>query len=757
MKARPLLLALWLFGGLAIPLGLIRGPVLGLIPPPRELPRADGATGRPWVTGDFLPPERFHELEDALCLVRVQRVTSFTNGDLAKGRAETAWFRASRDVIGVAVAGYTHHAGISLRAEFRDAAGALQHIDCTLPDPRETWTLWEIKRPAEAREVRLVAEDRTSAHTGWIAFSHPFRSWPPELHAGWSLAQLATTFALVVVLLWGPGLLACPREATPALRCLWFLGTGPLALAAAGVIMWSFSPWVSQRVSGPVLAALLWAATGLLGRRRGWEPGLEPAFARALAVAALVAGAMTARAAVSAGPSGELFRGTVSRNFALSDRIDSRFSFYAVQAAAQGWSPAAPETEKFHYPWTFFSRGPLAGLAAIPVVLGTGGEPPAVKAEQIWTPFDPQGFAAYRVTLHVLSSGVFVAFYLLLLPLVGAGWALAGCGLAALAPFGVHEVLFTWPKWVATAWLVAAAGLLHAGRPGLAGAATGIGFLYHPLVLLWTPWLALAAAALGPRQPKAIASSLARLTGATAAFVLPWMLLGAVMPHLPGTPFAGQGGFMRYWILADSHLADVDAWLRTRWMNFANTFVPLHLFADEVSFHHFRLSSAYQPSAPAEKALFLWWNSLPFALGLMLWVTSAVAAVRFVRHQPWPAAALLFGPAALLVAYWGGDPLGLMRECGHPLFLTVIGTTVWIAARGGGRLAACLAHSAVPWLQLPETLTMLWLATMANAAPYPRMHHHLDGLALAVHLACLLAAAAILARARRSPPANFSA
>ena len=99
-------------------------------------------------------------------------------------------------------------------------------------------------------------------------------------------------------------------------------------------------------------------------------------------------------------------------------------------------------------------------LRAIPVVLGTGGRPPDAHAEQVWTPFDPQGFAAYRVTLHVLSAAVFVAFYLLLLPLTGPGWALVGCGLAALAPFGVHEVLFTWPKWTATAWLAAAAGPL---------------------------------------------------------------------------------------------------------------------------------------------------------------------------------------------------------------------------------------------------------------------------------------------------------
>jgi len=757
MKAPAVFRALWLAGGLAILLGALRGPVLDLIPPPRGLPRADGATGRPWVTGDFAATRAIPGLTDTLRLGQLEVATSHVNGDGDRGRAETAWFRASTSVARVAVAGYTRHAGISLRAEWRDAAGKISRVDCPITDPRETWALWEIKRPAEARELRLIAEDRTATHTGWIAFSHPFRSWPPELESGWSLAQLAATFALALVLLWGPGLVACPRHAATPIRCVWFLGAGTLVLGAAGIAVWVLGPWIRPAVTGTVLATGTWLVLGLIARRRGFDPGPEPAFTRALAVAALVAGAVTARAAYSAGPAGELFRGTVSRNFALSDRIDSRFGFYAVQAAAHIRGPAAPETERFYYPWTFFSRGPLAGLVAIPLVLGTGGRPPDLHAEQVWTPFDPQGFAAFRVTMHVLSAGVFVVFFLLLVPLTGAGWALVGCGLAALAPFGVHEVLFTWPKWAATAWLAAAFALLQAGRPGLAGAATGAGFLFHPLVLLWTPWLAIAALALAPRRPAAMAMALARLTLATAVIVLPWMLLGAVMPHLPDTPFAGQGGFMRYWFLADSQLTGWDGWLRTRWMNFANTYIPLHLFTDGGSFDHFRLSSAYEPSGPAEKTLFLWWNSLPFALGLGLWAAAAVAAARLIRRNVATAAVLLLGPSAMLVAYWGGDPLGLMRECGHPLFLSAIGATVWIAAGPGCRFGRLLAHPAVPWLQLPETLVMLWLATWANPAPHPRMHHQLDWLALALHLACLAAAAAILARSRGERTTTFSA
>jgi uncharacterized membrane protein YfcA len=93
-----------------------------------------------------------------------------------------------------------------------------------------------------------------------------------------------------------------------------------------------------------------------------------------------------------------------------------------------------------------------------------------------------------------LAAAVIPVTYLLLLPLAGAGWALAGAGLLALTPFGLHEILFTWPKWAATAWLAAAFTLVHARQPVAAGLAVGLGFLHHPLVLLWTPWLALWAA-----------------------------------------------------------------------------------------------------------------------------------------------------------------------------------------------------------------------------------------------------------------------
>jgi hypothetical protein len=68
---------------------------------------------------------------------------------------------------------------------------------------------------------------------------------------------------------------------------------------------------------------------------------------------------------------------------------------------------------------------------------------------------------------------------------------------------------------------------------------------------------------------------------------------------------------------------------------------------------------------------------------------------------------LVVGRALLMCAYWGADATGLMRECGHPLIVAVVGITCVGLAQKPGRLAALVVHPVFPWLQLPETLFML--------------------------------------------------
>jgi len=621
-------------------LGFARDAMLRLIPRPRELPRLDGATGRPWMNGEFIAGRGFDTIAAGLLPARIQTASSGILGDAWQGHAETAWFKTKPTLIHVAVAGYPQHPGCKLRAEFRDAGGAITRVD-----PREEWNVWEIRRPAGAVAIRLLAEDRAADNAGWLAFSHPFRAWPGAVTAAFLHVQFFATVALALTLVWGPGLLWCPHGVAPEIRTVILIGAGPLILAALGVLIWCASGIIRPQMLGVACVAALWLSLGASAWRRGFALETSASLRRVLGVSALIVAAVAAKSAYSVGPEGELYRGAISRNLTVGDRIDARFPFYLVQAAAQHLGPAAPATEKYFYPWTFFSRGPLAGLATIPVVFATGGRPPAALPEQRWSPFDREGFAAYRVTMIVLASGIIVAMFALLGPFVGEHWALLGAGLLALSPFGVHEVMFTWPKWTATAWLVMSFSLVHARRPFGAGLALAVGFLFHPLVLLWTPWLALWAVGRSERNAGAIFSNVLRLGAGAALLVLPWMAAGALAPHLPDTPFAGQGDFLRYWALANREPATWVTWWHTRWMNFANTFVPLHVYLSDFSFHHFRADSPYEPSGRLVKFAYVWWNSLPFGLGLGLWAVALAAlagALKILRAAAW---LFLVGPA----------------------------------------------------------------------------------------------------------------
>ncbi|MBI5767539.1 MAG: hypothetical protein HZA93_07070 [Verrucomicrobia bacterium] len=748
MKSPALLRLVWWLGGLALVLGLARDPLLNLLPKPRELPRLDGATGQAWAGGGFVLGLGFNSLANGLLPAHVQTASSGIFGDDWTGRTETSWFKTKPATVHVAVAGYPQHAGCHLWAEFRNAAGTLTRVDCPIADPREEWNVWEIRRPPDAIAVRIVGEDRATDNCGWVGFSHPYRAWPGWVTAAYQFAHLLTTVALVLTLVWGPGLLWRPATTAPELQTVILLGAGPLLLALAGVVIWSAGGIVPPRSLGFVLIAALWLTLGIAAHRQRFDFGASPALLRVLAVSALVVVAVVAKSSYSVGPEGELYRGTVSRNLSIGDRLDSRFSFYTVQAAAHHFAPAAPETEKYFRPWTFFSRGPLPGLAAIPVVLATGGHPPVALPEKRWSPFDRTGFAAYRVTMIVLASAIVVAVFTLLRAFAGDRWAVTGAGLLALTPFGVHEVMFTWPKWAATAWLVVSFSLLHARRPGAAGLALGVGFLFHPLVLLWCPWLAVWSAGRSERNATAVATTLLRLGAGAALLVLPWMVIGRLAPHTADAVFAGQGDFLRYWTLADRETATWPTWWHSRWMNFANTFVPLHGYLSEFSFNHFRAQSPYGGTVPIVKFAALWWTSLPLGLGLGLWALSFTALWRALKLLP--AATWLFvaAPALLITAYWGMDPLGFMRECGHPLFVAIIVLLCLVAAQTGGWLDRVLSHRVTPWLQLPETWLMLWLTALANHHPWSVEFAHLDPLYVVLNALALALAAWVLSQAR---------
>jgi hypothetical protein len=503
------------------------------------------------------------------------------------------------------------------------------------------------------------------------------------------------------------------------------------------------APLIAPTVLGPLIAGFFWFVLGVRLRARR-ELTLMAPLAATLAVAALVVVSVVAKATYSGGPEGELFRGTVGRTLAVGDRSDSGIPYTIVQLAAQGISPTSDAGEREFSPWTFYSRGPLAGLVTVPVLLATGGTPPAKWPSDPWEPYDRLGYAAYRIVLMVLASGVIVALFGALAIPLGERWALVGAGLLALSPFGVHEVMFTWPKWPATAGILLGFMLAQANRGYWAGAALAVGFFYHPMALLAAPWIALWVLARNRNNPRHGIRVLLRMTAATCVLVLPWMFLAAFTPHLPDSTHGGHSTFLRYWVLADYEPATWQTWWKSRWRNFANTFIPFRLYW--VDGNHPTLNSFYGPSPPVVRFAFSWWNSLPIGLGLGLWAVSTVAIVRALRIWPAMVGLLIVGPALTITAYFGAISAGLMRECGHFLFVAIIGLTCAVAARSDRWLRRILVHPATPWLQLPETLLMLWLTTAMNRHPEPSRYNSFDVVYAVISVAALAGAAAMLSR-----------
>src|SRR5213078_2451116 len=91
---------------------------------------------------------------------------------------------------------------------------------------------------------------------------------------------------------------------------------------------------------------------------------------------------------------------------------DSRVPFGVVQLVANGESPFGGLARSYFQGYTFSDRGPLAGLASAPIVLLTGGRPPAANSGP-WSPFDSQGFMSYRLAMMTFASTAFVSLWTL--------------------------------------------------------------------------------------------------------------------------------------------------------------------------------------------------------------------------------------------------------------------------------------------------------------------------------------------------------
>ena len=673
---------------------------------------------------------------------------SLLGGEQFQGRHETGWFRAAPK-ISVMVAGFPMLEGNTLALEARRADGSVQRHPFDVHNIGETWLRWTITLPPEAAAVRILATDATTQAGGWLGFSEPFAVEPEIGGQIWSVFQLICATCLIASVVFGPGLLWFGRKPRAFGALAFALLVGPLVLAGLGVACWFLGGALSPSTVARSGIALLLVGIGITawGRRAGADLRWE---VRALlAACGLLVGFAVAKANISFGPRGELFRDRVSRTLSASYHSDSQISFHTVQAIAHHLAPDAPQTRLYFAPWRFGSRGPLAGLMAAPLVLVSGAKVPFDHPTHPWRPFDREGFAVYRIACIALATLAAWAVFAVVADLSSAAWGLFAAALAMLAPFFVHEVYFSWPKLIAGALAVVSFWAAHRRRPFVAGVLVALGYLYHPLAALSAPFVGLWV--LGPRpEGSGWRRGVAAMRFALGALVLvvPWQIIG----RLQADDSAHQDVFVAYFLFADGAHATWPTWWQSRWDNFANTFLPGYLLTANPA--HDSLNSPYERSDRWVQASFLWWNTLPFALGGPAFVLSVAAFWDGCRRALRVTLITLIAPAVFMIAYWGIAPTGLMRQCGHALFVSAIVFAVWRVsqwpATAQRKVLAAARHPACFAWRGGEVALMALGTTLLNwRHSYAELFRWNDAISLAVALACLSGLVLVLARATR--------
>jgi hypothetical protein len=632
---------------------------------------------RPLGSGSFRADATYPTIDAVERPDGIATLGSWLGSDAFEGVQETAWFRA-RSEITILLAGYPSRAPNRFEVDVQDRDGGQRTIAYAGADPGEAWRPWRVHLAARDTAVRIRAVDASGAAKGWLAFSEPFSaiegSWIGQT---WGLVQLVSTACLAFALLYGPGLVWVRARAQPERDLAFAILPGPLLVASLGAMCWA-----GGRFAAPSLVAytgvgllLLWLAWQTSGRRGG--PPLPKRMTAVITAGALVAGFAIAKANVSTGPAGELYGGTVSRTLEVGLHSDSRISYHVVQVVAHAFAPFSADASIYFAPWTFGSRGPLAGLLAAPIVLATGAAVPRDFPDQPWRPFDSGGFAAYRIALIVLASLAGWAIFGAVATVASGRYAVLASVIALLAPFFVHELYFTWPKMMAAGLTLAAFLFAVRRQPFASGAMLGLAYLTHPLPVLSTPFFLLWIAGAREVPVRRRVERVAWFLGGLAALVAPWQALNWF-----GTGGLGsQSIFVTYWTWADGGPAAwyTGAWWHSRWENFANTFLPFYLL--RIDPHHYSINAVGGLSDGWVHAGFLYWNTLPFALGLPAFVLLVAGIAANFRTAVAATLVVVIGPALLLVFYWGAMDSGLMRHCGQVLFVSVIVFGVWALAR----------------------------------------------------------------------------
>jgi hypothetical protein len=505
--------------------------------------------------------------------------------------------------------------------------------------------------------------------------------------ARWGVRTLLTVAAALCLVL-GPGV-ALRASLHPGNRLrnpafLWLPGV--VLLVIVGLASW----WLAAFVDPATVSAVLLLPVALWILWTLWQRDVHLLLGRAelatCGVLLLMLLVGLGRATWSQDPDGALYGGQVSRTLEVGNRSDSRIQYHVVQLVAHGTDPDSERGASYFAPYTFYDRGPIAGLAAAPIVLASGADPPLTMPDQPWVPFDPQGFAAYRIVLMLLGCTVLLSVLGLLSRFLSERARVAGVALVALTPFVVHEVYFTWPKlFSASVGLVALVALFER-RPLLCGLLLGLGYLAHPALLLVVPGVVVTWAVLlwcgpgrvcdggarypAPRPARVFARDVLWLSLGLAAVFIAWRVIVADRAATSFTAYLFESDGVRP--------VAFGTWVEGRLQSLGNTLVPLRLFLFDRDSRW--VNSLFGRSPGIVQFSFSYFATLPFGVGLAYFPVFLIGLYRFGRRSPLLLLGAIVAPFLGFAVYWGASLTGMLREGLH--FVVVVAL-----------LAAFLGHS----------------------------------------------------------------
>jgi hypothetical protein len=559
------------------------------------------------------------------------------------------------------------------------------------------------------------------------------------------LVRVACSTALAITLLFGPGILI--RIYGPRIGLAYVPLPGLALLIVVATVAWLVSASASPRAVCFAFFVPFLALFALALLTAGPEDVFDREEQKVLGFCGLALGIAIGRTIWSVDPPGALYAGGISRTFYPEPRPDSRIPYLISEMIAHGKGPYSPEGAALYSPYNFSSRGPLGGLAAAPIVFMGGAKPPIENPEMPWSPYDEQGFMAFRLAMMTYSVTVLLSLWQLVKRIAGSGAARFAVVIGAATPFLFDELIFTWPKLLAASMVLLGALAIIDRRALLSGIFVGLGYLMHPSALLALAGIGLLA--LWPlrganwKRPNIKAAILLGI--GVAICLLAWRVVN-------GSHY-DQNGFLEYFREAgfEAH-PNVGHWLGYRGGSLGNTLVPGML---PIFYAHDHSINVFGGQSPwIVHWMFQYWAGVPFGLAIIFFPMLLWSLYKAGRRWPWPFFAVVVAPLVLFTAYWGSSITGMLREGMQSwVFALIAVVAVQQAASRFGWLRSTPAR-AILALRALESLVAVTMMTLGQTHfnPFNGSWTLINLFALPFMLACSLGMAWAIWKTRIPDP-----